>query len=195
MGQEAVERRATILYPTLDNAARQQVIFVKEPLRGMAKAQVVLRPVNLLKLDLLLRSKDVQAQRNRAEFAYRLALGTPPIFQPTEIDFLGQSNNHAALQLARTLEVHLPHGAGRYKRGVCAVQTLRFLMWSTLSIYQNTQQRKPRSDSARSGITPRLYLCFAADFGCKTVPGVSGVRRRRPICAEAGRELPSLSGR
>ena len=46
--------------------------------RGMAKAQVVLRPVNLLKLDLLLRSKDVQAQRNRAEFAYRLALGTPP---------------------------------------------------------------------------------------------------------------------
>ena len=78
MGQEAVERRATILYPTLDNAARQQVIFVKDPLRGMAKAQVVLRPVNLLKLDLLLRSKDVQARRDRAEFAYRLALGTPP---------------------------------------------------------------------------------------------------------------------
>ena len=40
-----------------------------------------------------------------------------------------------------------------------------------------------------------LYLCFAADFGCKTVPGVSGVRRRRPICAEAGRQLPSLWGR
>jgi hypothetical protein len=35
----------------------------------------------------------------------------------------------------------------------------------------------------------RLYLTLAVDFGCKTVPGVSGVRRRRPICAEAGREL------
>lgn len=77
MGQEAVDRRATILYPTLDDAARQQVILVKEPLRGTAKAQVILRPVNLLKLDELLRSKDVQAQRNRTEFAYRLAFGTP----------------------------------------------------------------------------------------------------------------------
>ena len=75
MGQEAVERRATILYPTLDDAARQQVILVKDPLRGSAKAQVILRPVNLLKLDLLLRGKDVQAQRNRADFANRLAFG------------------------------------------------------------------------------------------------------------------------
>lgn len=78
MGQESVERRATILYPTLDDAARQQVIFVKDPLRGTAKAQVILRPVNLLKLDELLRGKEVQAQRNRTEFAYRLAFGTPP---------------------------------------------------------------------------------------------------------------------
>ena len=77
MGQESVERRATILYPTLDDAARQQVIFVKDPLRGTAKAEVILRPVNLLKLDLLLRGKDVQAQRNRAEFAHRMAFGTP----------------------------------------------------------------------------------------------------------------------
>lgn len=78
LGQEATERRATILYPTLDEAARQQIIFVKDPLRGTAKAQVILRPVNLLKLDLLLRSKGVQAQRSRAEFAQRLAFGTPP---------------------------------------------------------------------------------------------------------------------
>jgi 5-methylcytosine-specific restriction enzyme subunit McrC len=78
MGQESVDRRATILYPTLDDAARQQAIFVKDPLRGTAKAQVILRPVNLIKLDLLLRGKDVQAQRNRAEFARRLAFGTPP---------------------------------------------------------------------------------------------------------------------
>ena len=78
LGQESGERRATIIYPTLDGAARQQIIFVKDPVRGTAKAQVILRPINLLKLDELLRSKGVQAQRNRADFAYRLAFGTPP---------------------------------------------------------------------------------------------------------------------
>ena len=78
MGQESVERRATILYPTLDNAARQQVILVQDPLRGTAKAQVILRPVNLLTLDQLLRGKGLQSQRNRAEFAQRMAFGTPP---------------------------------------------------------------------------------------------------------------------
>ena len=31
-------------------------------------------------------------------------------------------------------------------------------------------------------MTLRLYLTLAVDFGCKTVPGVSGIRRRRPIC-------------
>jgi 5-methylcytosine-specific restriction enzyme subunit McrC len=78
MGQEGVDRRATILYPTLDDAARQQVIFVKDPLCGTSKAQVIMRPVNLLKLDLLLRGKDVQAQRNCAEFARHMAFGTSP---------------------------------------------------------------------------------------------------------------------
>ena len=78
MGQESVKRRATILYPTLDDTARQQVIFVKDPLRGTAKAQVILRPVNLLTLDLMLRGKGLQFQRNRAEFAQRMAFGTPP---------------------------------------------------------------------------------------------------------------------
>ena len=38
-------------------------------------------------------------------------------------------------------------------------------------------------------------IAWEARFGCKTVPRVRQVRRRRPICAEAGRELPSLSGR
>jgi len=76
MGQENVERRATILYPTLDGAARQQVILVKDPLRGTAKAQVVLRPVNLLILELLLGRKGIEGQRNRAAFAQQLAFGT-----------------------------------------------------------------------------------------------------------------------
>jgi hypothetical protein len=45
--------------------------------------------------------------------------------------------------------------------------------------------------------TPRvsLYLGIHGGFGCKTTPRVSWVRRWRPICAEAGKPFPSLSGR
>lgn len=78
LGQESGNRRATIIYPTLEDAARQQIVFVKDPLRGTSKAEIILRPVNLLKLDLLLRDKGVHAQRNRIEFAKRLAFGEPP---------------------------------------------------------------------------------------------------------------------
>ncbi len=77
LGQESGKRRATIIYPTLEDAARQQIIFVKDPLRGTAKAEIVLRPVNLLKLDLLLRDKGVRAQRNQIEFAKNLVFGAP----------------------------------------------------------------------------------------------------------------------
>jgi 5-methylcytosine-specific restriction enzyme subunit McrC len=78
LGQESGNRRATIIYPTLEDAARQQVIFVKAPLRGTSTAQVILRPVNLLKLDLLLRDKGIHSQRSRSEFAHQLAFGTQP---------------------------------------------------------------------------------------------------------------------
>lgn len=77
LGQEKGNRRSTIVYPTLEDGARQQVIFVKDPLRGTSTAEIVLRPVNLLKLDQLLCDKSVQAQRNRAEFAHSLTFGTP----------------------------------------------------------------------------------------------------------------------
>lgn len=77
LGQEANNRRATILYPSLDDAARQQIIFVKDPLRGTAMAQVTLRPVNLLRLEQILHGKDVHAQSSRAEFARQLVFGIP----------------------------------------------------------------------------------------------------------------------
>ena len=77
LGQESGNRVATIVYPTLEDAARQQIVFVKDPLRGTSKAEIVLRPLNLLKLDLLLRDKGVQARRNRIEFAKLLAFGEP----------------------------------------------------------------------------------------------------------------------
>lgn len=78
LGQESSNRRATIIYPTLEAAARQQTIFVTDPLRGTLTAQIILRPVNLLLLDRLLRDKSIHAQRSRAEFARCLTFGTAP---------------------------------------------------------------------------------------------------------------------
>lgn len=68
-------RTAAILYPTLSTEAREQAIFIREPVSGIPQAQVILRPVNLLELDELLRAKDWQANRRKAELAHQLSLG------------------------------------------------------------------------------------------------------------------------
>lgn len=78
LGQENGNRQAIIIYPTLERTARQQVICVKDPLRCTTTAEVILRPVNLLKLEELLRDKSVQARRHRAEFARSLVFGPQP---------------------------------------------------------------------------------------------------------------------
>ena len=77
LAQESGNRRATIIYPTLESAARKQIVFVKDPISGTSKAEIILRPVNLLKLDLLLRDKGVHAQSKRIEFAKHLTFGAP----------------------------------------------------------------------------------------------------------------------
>jgi 5-methylcytosine-specific restriction enzyme subunit McrC len=77
LGQDGGNRRATILYPTLEDTARQQVIRVMDPHRSQSKAEVVLRPVNLLKLALLLSDEGIHAQRERRDFAMRLVFGGP----------------------------------------------------------------------------------------------------------------------
>jgi 5-methylcytosine-specific restriction enzyme subunit McrC len=79
------KRRATIIYPTLEGTARQQVIFVKDPLRGISTAEIILRPVNLLKLEQILRDKSVPAQRSRTEFARCLAFGAQRDVLSTEL--------------------------------------------------------------------------------------------------------------
>jgi hypothetical protein len=51
LGRVSGERVSAILYPTIDAAAREQVIVIQEPVHGRPQATVALRPVNLFKLD------------------------------------------------------------------------------------------------------------------------------------------------
>jgi 5-methylcytosine-specific restriction enzyme subunit McrC len=78
LGQSGTKRQAAILYPTMDAAAREQAIIVQEPVGGAPQAEVILRPVNLLTLNGLLRDRAPQAGRQRCIFAAQLAFGETP---------------------------------------------------------------------------------------------------------------------
>jgi 5-methylcytosine-specific restriction enzyme subunit McrC len=67
------EGRATILYPTLDQAAREARIEIRNPL-GAGRAVVGLRPVDLTKLDWLIQ-RPREAVRERMTYARALAFG------------------------------------------------------------------------------------------------------------------------
>lgn len=72
------EPSATILYPTLSDGARDQVVAFQDVLRGAPKARVILRPVHLLVLDRLLRAgTGVEAGRQRRTLASRLVDNEP----------------------------------------------------------------------------------------------------------------------
>ena len=75
--QDSPRHRSVILYPTIDATAVDQVITLQEPIRGSERAQVVLRPVNLLALEQLLRlPSDYRTQTRRSEFAKHLAFAS-----------------------------------------------------------------------------------------------------------------------
>jgi len=42
--------RATILYPTFDESAKDAVVCIRDPFSVAPRAEVVLRPVNLMRL-------------------------------------------------------------------------------------------------------------------------------------------------
>ena len=65
LGQEK-RRCATILYPTTDDAARLQVISVKDPIGSSQQAQIVLRPINLTNLGGAITRTGAAAARHRA---------------------------------------------------------------------------------------------------------------------------------
>jgi 5-methylcytosine-specific restriction enzyme subunit McrC len=74
LGRTSGERTSTILYPTVDEVAHEQLIRIQEPVEGMPQASVALRPVNLLKLENLLRAGRA-AYRQRVELAEQLVFG------------------------------------------------------------------------------------------------------------------------
>jgi 5-methylcytosine-specific restriction enzyme subunit McrC len=67
---------AAILYPTLDVTAREARIGIKDPIHGLNRAKVILRPVNLLKLEKLISApRNRQSDRERTALAKHLVLG------------------------------------------------------------------------------------------------------------------------
>jgi 5-methylcytosine-specific restriction enzyme subunit McrC len=65
-----------ILYPTLTGVARDQVVVFQDVLRGRAQARVILRPVNLLRLEWLVRAGvGAEADRQRRAMALHLIGG------------------------------------------------------------------------------------------------------------------------
>jgi 5-methylcytosine-specific restriction enzyme subunit McrC len=69
-------RQATILYPTLTEAAEDQVIRVEDPLHGGAMARVIVRPVQLETLAaVVFSSESMKDRREREGYARHLAMG------------------------------------------------------------------------------------------------------------------------
>lgn len=75
--------QATILYPTMAFEAVDQVVLLKDPIFGRKLARIVLRPVNLLQLEELIRPRqDPRVARERQAFAQALVFGAKPAASP-----------------------------------------------------------------------------------------------------------------
>jgi 5-methylcytosine-specific restriction enzyme subunit McrC len=71
---------AAILYPTLEPLAKPEIIDINEVFYGEHRGQVIMRPVNLERLEQLITGTGVQAERERAVFAAYLVFGEQQIF-------------------------------------------------------------------------------------------------------------------
>jgi 5-methylcytosine-specific restriction enzyme subunit McrC len=67
---------AIILYPTMEAEAREARVAIHDPVYGTGRAHVVLRPVNLLRLDRFITDQgEKRNERERMAFARWLAFG------------------------------------------------------------------------------------------------------------------------
>lgn len=66
--------QALILYPTIDPAAREARIAIRDPLYGAGRAEVILRPVDLLRLEKLITTRSTG---ERQKYASYMVFGTP----------------------------------------------------------------------------------------------------------------------
>lgn len=67
---------AAILYPTLDDTTKESRITIRDPVYGLHRAQVILRPVHLSLLERLIAApRRRQYDTARTEFAHYLAFG------------------------------------------------------------------------------------------------------------------------
>jgi hypothetical protein len=64
-----------MIYPTLQPAAKDQAIQIREPFGGVDQAEVILRPLNLLLLEKKLRDGSAAGRKSRAAMAQGLAFG------------------------------------------------------------------------------------------------------------------------
>lgn len=67
--------QATILYPTEEVWAKQEVIDIRELFTGHNRAQVVLRPVHIPTLVDAIQATGIAGERKRTQLAASLALG------------------------------------------------------------------------------------------------------------------------
>ena len=73
-------RMATILYPVIGEHASEAKIEIRDPIYGSKKAQVVLRPLDLMHVDELVSGPQTrQTERDKYDFARFLAFGNDPI--------------------------------------------------------------------------------------------------------------------
>jgi 5-methylcytosine-specific restriction enzyme subunit McrC len=77
LSQEEAGARAIILYPCTDRGATDQALHFKDPIRRQTRAEVILRPVNLLQLADIVRVDSSQFRQRRRSFADALLSGTP----------------------------------------------------------------------------------------------------------------------
>ena len=85
LGHSGSDRRAVILYPTVEGGTVEQVIVLNDPVHGTEQARIVLRPVDLLKLEELISSPSgARRERRCAALARCLAFGDDGSVEETD---------------------------------------------------------------------------------------------------------------